>query len=355
VIYNFFAEFALLKTKSKILIFTFIICLSFVFLLFLGYYNIKTWLHTAPEQVKPGVVTLYQNQSLKDLAKNLESKKIIDSALFFEISVRAFHEYKNFQAGVYSISSPASPNKIIQMLSSGEIYNPVVFDFIIPEGFNLEKIKARLVSNGIDKRSLDQAFKNQEILDSYDIEGKNVEGFLYPARYQFFSNIPSATTIVKTMINKFFETLPENYLFNLSEKNLNLQQAVIIASLIEKETSLEVERPLIAETIFNRLNKSMPLGIDASLIYGIKNFDGDIKRKHIMDSTNLYNTRIHRGLPPGPICSPSLKSLEALLNPSQKGYLYYVLKPGKNEKNHHFSKSLKEHNKHVRKLIEFSR
>ena len=107
---------------------------------------------------------------------------------------------------------------------------------------------------------------------------------------------------------------------------------------------------MIAEVIWSRLSKNEPLGIDAAVIYGIDGYQGDIKFAHLRDAKNPYNTRIHRGLPPGPICSPAVSSLKAVLNPTKSGYYYYVLVPGE-LKRHHFSRSLDEHNKHVQELI----
>lgn len=98
----------------------------------------------------------------------------------------------------------------------------------------------------------------------------------------------------------------------------------------------------------------MPLGIDAAIIYGIKGWDGDLKTAHLRDRKNLYNLRLHRGLPPGPICSPSKAALQAVLSPASDGYYYYVLLPG-NGSRHHFSKTLKEHNFFVKKLVNYQK
>ena len=153
------------------------------------------------------------------------------------------------------------------------------------------------------------------------------------------------------MVDEFFKRMPAHYLKQLKIIDLTLKEAVIIASLIEKETSIASEKPLIAEVILNRLKKRMPLGIDASVIYGIHNFKGNLTLRHLKDYHNKYNTRIHKGLPPTPICSPSLSSLQAVINPSKKGFYYYVLLPEEKQVSHHFSKTLKEHNRYVVKLL----
>ena len=156
------------------------------------------------------------------------------------------------------------------------------------------------------------------------------------------------------MIKEFYLKLPKNYEKKIHSYGLSLYEAVIFASLIEKETFLPEERDYIAEVIWNRLKANMPLGIDAAVIYGVKDWKGDLKTSHLRDRKNLYNLRIHRGLPPGPICSPSKASLEAVLTPSRKGHYYYVLLPG-TQKRHHFSKTLKEHNLFVKKLVRYQK
>ncbi|RME58186.1 MAG: endolytic transglycosylase MltG [Candidatus Dadabacteria bacterium] len=154
------------------------------------------------------------------------------------------------------------------------------------------------------------------------------------------------------MVHTFWKKIPKDYKERAEKVGLTLHKAVIVASLIELETPLNDEKPLVAEVILNRLRKGVPLAIDASIIYGLgDDFKGDLKWRHLRDKRNPYNTRVYKGLPPGPICSPSLSSLLAAVSPSNKGYLYYVLDPEKGR--HHFSKTLKEHNKYVRKLLKY--
>ena len=135
----------------------------------------------------------------------------------------------------------------------------------------------------------------------------------------------------------------------MTQKGLALHQAVTFASLIEAETLHDDERSKVSEVIWRRLKDNAPLGIDAALIYGIPDYAGDLKTAHLNDAKNRYNTRIHRGLPPSPIGNPSAKSMAAVLTPSDQGYYYYVLIPGSDR--HHFSRTLKEHNEHVRNLV----
>ena len=152
------------------------------------------------------------------------------------------------------------------------------------------------------------------------------------------------------MVETFWNRLPEDYVAQLESLGLSLHEAVIFASLIEKETAIEDEKPKVAEVIWNRLKRKDALGIDAAVIYGIKDYDGQIRWSHLRDRKNPYNLRIHRGLPPGPIGAVSVSSLQAILEPTSEGYYFYVLKVNSGGR-HHFSKTLKEHNLYVQKLV----
>ena len=157
------------------------------------------------------------------------------------------------------------------------------------------------------------------------------------------------------LTREFKRRLPSEYIQNAQDKGLSLHDAVTLASLIQKEAANHEEMRKISEVIHNRIQKRIPLGIDAALIYGIKDYKGNIRTRHLKDRGNPYNTRIHRGLPPSPICSPSVDALQAALEPTKKGYLYFVLLPGLDDARHHFSTTLKEHNRFVRRLVKAQR
>jgi UPF0755 protein len=236
---------------------------------------------------------------------------------------------------------------------SGDTYVPVVFRYTIPEGFTVKQVVGLLIQNKVG--GLDD-FKNLigsfDFRDSLGIKGPSLEGYLYPATYSFTS-FPTPREALALPIRTFWKNLPSDYTAKVAEKGLTLEQAVIMASLIELETPHDDERSLVSEVIWRRLNKKIALAIDATIIYGIKDYKGNLTRKHLKDASNPYNSRIHQGLPPTPIGSPSRASLEAVLTPTDQGYMYYVLdlETGK----HHFSKTLREHNRYVQKLIKDTR
>ena len=321
--------------------------------LVLGVMTAQRWLMLwgAKERMLPGEVTvqLDRGESLKEFSRELASKGIVEHPVLFEVWIRLFGDYKSFQAGTYKIPVNYTLRSFTTAVRAGETHNPVVLQFTIPEGFTVKQVAARLAANGVSTESSILALsQNREFISSVNLEVESLEGYLYPATYSFTS-MPGEVEVLKKMVHTFWEKLPANYEQRVGKAGLTLAQAVTFASLIELETHHDSERPLVSEVIWNRLNRKIALAIDAAIIYGIEDYAGDIKRKHLEDASNLYNTRKHRGLPPGPIGNPSRKSLEAVLTPSNLGNFYYVLdlKSGK----HNFSKTLKEHNRYVQKML----
>lgn len=320
--------------------------------LFLSWRYLEHW-GTASQELSEIIdVELRKGETLSHFSSELESSGVIESKLLFRIWVKLFSDYSRFQAGKYRFEDKISPAQVVDTVLRGETYTPVEFIITIPEGFTVQKVIDRAVQQGLgEQEELARLVSDKMFLKELSIPGNSLEGFLYPATYPF-STLPTPKEFFERLVATFWDRLPVNYVEAIQEKGLSLLEAVTMASLIELETSHRDERFLVAEVIWNRLERGMPLGIDAAVIYGIKGYEGDIRRVHLEDATNPYNTRIHKGLPPGPICSPSTESLEAVLNPTKEGYLYYVLDAEKlAERRHSFSKTLKRHNARVRKLL----
>ena len=193
--------------------------------------------------------------------------------------------------------------------------------------------------------------KNRKICEKFKIyrNAKNLEGYLFPDTYYFYTN-ESAFNMITKMLNRYIDVLKELNIYYLSPQKI--YKTVIIASLIQKESGIN-EEPLVASVIQNRLKKHMKLQIDATILYalahdGIKTRDITLNNKYY-DSP--YNTYVYRGLPAGPICNPGKKSLKAAVFPLKTDYLYYV---SKNNGSHYFSKTYKEHMKKVNKYQKIS-
>ena len=243
------------------------------------------------------VVDLEKGMTLATFAQVLQDRGAIDQAFTFQLWVKKFGDYSRFQAGKYLFTGAVTPVEIVRKIQKGEIYTPLVAQIIIPEGFTITQIALRLAANQIGTFESNLALmKNRQFLRSLNIHSPTAEGYIYPAVYDF-SYMPTARDFITKAINNFWQNLPRDYMRILDEKKISLHKAVVIASLIELESAIPQERTMISEVIWRRINKNDLLGIDAALIYGIKDYDGDIKTSHLRDKTNPYNTRVHRGLP----------------------------------------------------------
>ncbi|NRA65077.1 MAG: endolytic transglycosylase MltG [Pseudobacteriovorax sp.] len=319
--------------------------------LFGGRAYLDSWSKKEVMVEKAAIIHFPSGTRLDELSGTLSASGLIDDPLLFNLWVRQQKTYGQYQAGVYRFSGAITPKIIQDKIISGVSYNPIVLQFVIPEGFTLEQTLRRLVANNVgDYDELYKLSRDKAFLKSLNVKSPTLEGYLYPATYSFTAREP-AKAVLKKMVNTFWENLPKDYEKNVKKKGLSLHEAITFASLIEKETQHDDERSLVSEVIWSRLKNREPIAIDAAIIYGIEDYDGDIKWKHLRDKSNPYNTRVHKGLPPGPIGAVSAASLEAILTPTNFGYYYYVVIGGTNR--HHFSKTLKEHNKHVQLYLDY--
>jgi UPF0755 protein len=193
------------------------------------------------------------------------------------------------------------------------------------------------------KNFLDAA-TDPETVRGQGIEADTLEGYLFPDTYYFPRGLDSAT-IIATMVKQFRAAFKPAWEQQAEALGMTVHEVVTLASIIEKETGAPEERPLIASVFHNRLKKGMRLETDPTVIYGIPDFDGNIKRRHL-ETYTPYNTYKIKGLPPGPIASPGALALEAALYPAQSEFLYFV---SKKDGTHQFSRTIKEHNAAVRK------
>jgi UPF0755 protein len=215
----------------------------------------------------------------------------------------------------------------------------------IPEGLTVSQIAELLAQAGIvDKARFVRQAADPMLLASLALADAGVEGYLFPDTYYFVPFVGEKDVIV-TMTERFRKAFSAATKQQVEELDLTAHEIVTLASLIEKETAIKNERPLVSAVFHNRLRLNIPLQSDPTVIYGIKNFSGNLTRQDLQSETP-YNTYRIRGLPPTPICNPGLSALEAALNPAPVPYLYFV---SKNDGSHLFSVSLAEHNQAVRK------
>jgi UPF0755 protein len=288
------------------------------------------------------IVEIPKGNSSRQIAALLAEKQLIHEDIRFLVLVRLMGKSARLQAGEFKLHTGQRPKDLIEELSRAK---PVSHVVTIPEGMRITQI-ARIFADGGwgNADRFIAAASDQRLIEQYNTgPAESLEGYLFPDTYHLVKSGGSEADLVEMMVKRAIQVWDEASVGKQS--SLDRHQAFTLASIIEKESANDTERPIIAGVFFNRLKKKMRLQSDPTVIYGIKDFDGDLKRSHLRTPTP-YNTYTNYGLPPGPICSPGRKSIEAALNPAPVEYLYFV---SKNNGTHHFSKTLREHNKAVRK------
>lgn len=297
----------------------------------------------------------------RNIAQNLQQKGIIRSR--FAFLLLHYLQRGTLKAGVYRFTQPASLPSIYSRLRRGDVYT---ISITIPEGDNMFQIADRLAAAHITTQAafLQVAEHDTALLSNLDPHAPSLEGYLFPDTYKFTPGT-SAKNIAETMVQQFRVeaaslglTAPGDIAGNTSrtpQTSLDhstpdtLHQIVTVASLIERETPLPAERPLVASVFYNRLQKDMPLMTDPSVIYAAilqHKYRGVIYESDLK-SNSPYNTYTHLGLPPGPICNPGLGSLQAALHPAKTGYLYFVAASADPSGHSRFSSTLAQHDKDV--------
>ena len=296
----------------------------------------------APEKI---LVVVESGKGIQSIAQDLKEVGVIKKTWPFLLGFKLYFSPKSLKAGEYELSLPVSTKKILTILSEGKVFfHPVT----IPEGLTRREIAQHLESLGIiEEEDFLEACSRTELLGSYDIEAENLEGYLFPETYHFSRGI-SAGTIITILVTQFKTVFTEEWRQRATEINMTPRKVVILASLIEKETSFPEERKLVSSVFHNRLRIRMKLDCDPTIIYAMKEqgtYTGRLLKRHLkLDSP--YNTYLRRGLPPGPICNPGQAALEAALYPSDEKYIYFV---SKNDGSHVFSRTFNEHQRAVRK------
>jgi UPF0755 protein len=280
--------------------------------------------------------------TFREISRGLAREKLLRFPDLFSLLARLQHRDQNVRAGEYQFDSSWTPEKILDALCRGRV---VLRKVTIPEGYTVKQISVLLGRAGLaDPLDVVRLGKDPEFLGELGLEGESVEGYLFPDTYHFAEGVP-VREILKAMVERFRDIYEPEISQGQKAMGLTVLEVVTMASIVEKESGRGDEKPLVASVIHNRMAKRMPLQCDPTVIYGIKDFDGNLTRRHLR-TPNPYNTYIHLGLPPGPIANPGLEALRAVVEPEKTSYLYFV---SKNDGTHHFSSSLREHNRAVRR------
>lgn len=266
----------------------------------------------------------------------LYDQKLIRDKKIFLLLGRLTGADRKIRAGFYSIWINMSPLDIFRIIRSGQI---IEYELKILEGDSLLEISEQFEKNHImDREKFMKLATDRDFLDSYEIEAKSIEGYIFPDTYKIPKGVLPEDA-VGSMIDKMREKFSYEILSRMDEKGMSENEVLTLASIIEKEAVVDSERALISAVYHNRLKKNMLLQADPTAIYGIKSSREKITREDLLRMTP-YNTYKIKGLPPGPIASPGLKSIEAALYPANAPYIYFV---SLDDRSHHFSTTLEEH------------
>ncbi len=290
------------------------------------------------------VVEVPRGAPFRAVATELEAKGAIRNARAFSWLARLERKDGALHVGEYEIAAGAAARDVLAMLSGGQVR---LHSVTIPEGLRLEEIAVRVASAGFGSEGDYVALaRDPEFVKEHGVPGATLEGYLFPETYRFPRGA-SAREVVLAQLAQFERAFRE--VAPLAEKlGLSKRDTVVLASLIEKETGAPEERPLISAVFHNRMRLGMRLETDPSVIYGIANFDGNLRRVHLDDESNPYNTYRIAGLPPGPIANPGEAALHAAVEPTPGvKYLFFV---ARGDGTHAFSNTYAEHLRAVRRF-----
>lgn len=287
-------------------------------------------------------VTVSGGAGINKVTILLTQQEMIKYPPLFKVLARVKTRHNPIKAGQYRLSPTLAPATILDMLTRGEV---LLHRLTVPEGYTIVQTAQVVAQAGLaNAADFIRVASDPKVAAAHGISGDTCEGYLFPETYFFQANV-SAETIVDTMIRRFWAVFDEERRARAKELGFSVHQMVILASIIEKETGAASERPLIAAVFHNRLQKHMRLESDPTVIYGIKDFDGNLTRRHL-ETRTPYNTYRIKGLPHGPIANPGEHSIDAALHPADVPYIFFV---AKKDGTHQFSTNITDHNRAVRK------
>jgi len=273
------------------------------------------------------------------IGQQLEQAGVVRNRYAFDL-VRLWKR-GTLRAGEYRFDQPESILEVYGRIARGDVFTRTL---VVPEGASIFEIAARIEQARLGTRQdfLDSVKQQTGLVADLDPAARSLEGYLFPDTYRF-SRKASPAQIAAAMVRRFRAVAGQ-----LGLKG-NMHQVVTMASLVERETAVDAERPLVASVFANRLKKNMPLATDPAVIYGLElegRWGGEIHASDLTHDT-AYNTYLHAGLPPGPVANPGIRSLRAAMEPARTDYLYFVAAGTNAQGRSRFASTLDEHNRNV--------
>jgi UPF0755 protein len=254
---------------------------------------------------------------------HLESVGVLRDWRLGMVALKVLHRGKTLKAGEYRFAGPRAPDQVVLALVAGDV---VTYRITVPEGFTAEEVFSLFYSQGFaSQRDYEFLFTRPAEFEGVPAGAPTLEGFLFPDTYTVTRSM-TAREILSAMTRQFARRLPPDFAEKAKSMGMGVLEAATLASLVEKETALAAERPVVAGVYRNRLRAGMLLQCDPTTIYALKRLGrwrGALARSELAVD-EPYNTYVRAGLPPGPICSPGLASLRAAAAPADVDYRYFV-------------------------------
>lgn len=296
--------------------------------------------YDGPEQF----VVIEPGSGTRSIGQRLIQAGVIRDDPTFRAALWRSGRARTLQAGEFRFDRPMTPSEVIDKIARGDVYNRRI---TFPEGLNIQEMARIYEQQGFGKAAaFVAAARDPAAIRSIDPAATDLEGYLFPETYA----VPRDTTAAKLvglMVERFKQLFTDEMQKAAKSLELTPREAVTLAALVEKETAQPSERPIVAAVYLNRLKIGMAMQADPTVIYALQRagrYNGNIRRDDLsFDSP--YNTYRYPGLPPGPIASPGLASLQAAVAPANVDYLYFV---SRNDGSHVFARTLVEHNENVR-------
>ncbi len=274
--------------------------------------------------------------TLAAVTRNLEAEGLIRSSVAAEWLARLRGLAGELRSGEYRLSATLPPRQILERIAEGRV---ATWEVALPEGFNAVQIGERLEqARLVERDAWLAAVRDPTLAKALGVEGETLEGYLFPETYRLPRGL-AAPQVAKVMVEQF-HAVWQPLAPLAAKRGLSMREVVTLASIVEKESGVSEERPLIASVFLNRLARRMRLESDPTVIYGIPDFDGNLRRRDLENGENPYNTYRISGLPPAPIANPGAEALRAVVEPADSDYFYFV---SRNDGTHVFSRTYKEH------------
>jgi UPF0755 protein len=314
-----------------------------IMLVIVLYFSVKIYseMHTEIELAEAETIVFSRGSSIRSLANQLIEKGFLREKNYFLIWARLNQQETRLQAGEYLVTPGITLAGLLDNMVAGNIVQHTI---TLIEGNTFRQIMETIQQNPVITSEL-KNLSDEEIMKKLGHEGEHPEGRFYPDTY-YISRGATDVELLSRAYDSMQETLEAEW--QQREQGLPFKspyEALIMASIVEKESAIAEERPLIAGLFINRLRKNMRLQTDPTVIYGIKNYDGNIRFRDLRKDTP-YNTYTRNGLPPTPIALPGREAIRATLHPDKTKYLYFVAY-GDGSGRHVFSTNLKDHEKAV--------